>query len=66
VPIVLQGYPDASLMRNALLGIVIAAALAVSVSNATLFGIDAWKIVLAGFGLVVFVVGGSGGRRRRA
>ena len=53
-------------MRNALLGIVVAAALAVSASNATLFSIDAWKIVLAGFGLVVFVVGGSGGRRRRA
>jgi hypothetical protein len=51
-------------MRKALLGIVVAALLAVSMSDAKPFGIDAWKIVLALFGLVLFVTAGSGGRRR--
>jgi hypothetical protein len=44
-------------MRNALIGLVIAAALAVSVSGTTFFGIDAWKIVLAATGAVIFVMG---------
>jgi hypothetical protein len=44
-------------MRNRFGGIVIAAALAVSASNATFFGIDAWKIVLAAAGAVLFVMG---------
>jgi hypothetical protein len=44
-------------MRNLLGGVVIAAALAVSASSATLYGIDAWKIVLAGAGAVLFVMG---------
>lgn len=55
-------------MRNALIGLVIAGALAVSASGATLFGIDAWKIVLAAFGAVIFIMGAekrprSGGSR---
>jgi hypothetical protein len=44
-------------MRNALIGLLVAGALAVSVSGATLFGIDAWKIVLAAVGAVIFVMG---------
>ena len=44
-------------MRNALVGLVIAAALAVSASGATFFGIAAWKIVLAAAGAVTFVMG---------
>jgi hypothetical protein len=44
-------------MRNALVGLVIAAALAVSASGATFFGIDAWKIVLAATGAVIFALG---------
>jgi hypothetical protein len=44
-------------MRNVFGGIVVAAALAVSASDATLFGIDAWKIVLAAAGAAVFVMG---------
>jgi hypothetical protein len=44
-------------MRNALIGLVIAAALAVSASGATFFGIGAWKIVLAAAGAVLFVMG---------
>lgn len=44
-------------MQKALWGLVIAAALAVSVSGATFFGIDAWKIVLAAAGAVIFVMG---------
>jgi hypothetical protein len=45
------------IMRNALVGLVIAAGLAVSASGATVFGIDAWKIVLAATGAVIFVLG---------
>jgi hypothetical protein len=44
-------------MRNVLLGTLAAAAIAVSASDATLFGIAAWKIVLAGAGALVFVLG---------
>lgn len=51
-------------MRKALLGIGVAALLALSMSDARLFGIDVWKIVLAAFGLMLFVTAGSGGRRR--
>jgi len=51
-------------MRKGLLGIVVAAALAVSASDATVFGIEAWKVVLAAFGAAVFMMGGSGLRRR--
>jgi hypothetical protein len=50
-------------MRKAFGGIVVAAALAISASDATLFGIDAWKIVLAAAGAVVFVMGAD--RRQR-
>jgi hypothetical protein len=46
-------------MQKALAGIVVAAALAVSASGATFFGIDAWKIVLAAAGAVIFVMGGT-------
>lgn len=44
-------------MRNALIGLFAAGALAVSLSGATFFGIDAWKIVLAAIGAVIFVMG---------
>jgi hypothetical protein len=44
-------------MRNALIGLLVAGALAVSVSGATFFGIDAWKIVLAAVGALIFVMG---------
>jgi len=44
-------------MRKALGGLAIAAGLAVSASGATFFGIDAWKIVLAAAGAVIFVLG---------
>ena len=51
-------------MRKALGGLVVAAALAVSASGATIFGIDAWKIVLAAAGAVIFVLGAE--RRPRS
>jgi hypothetical protein len=51
-------------MGKVAVGIVVAALLAVSMSDARPFGIDAWKIVLAVFGLVLFVTAGSSGRRR--
>ena len=52
-------------MVRAAAGFAVSVVLAASVSGATLFGIDVWKITLAAVGLVVFVMGGkaSGGRR---
>jgi hypothetical protein len=50
-------------MRNALIGLIVAAAFAVSLSGLTIFGIDAWKIVLAAAGAVLFVAG-SGQRAK--
>jgi hypothetical protein len=44
-------------MRKAFGGLVVAAAVAVSASGATVFGIDAWKIVLAAAGAAIFVMG---------
>jgi hypothetical protein len=48
-------------MRNAILGLIGAAALAVSLSGAEIFGIAVWKIVLAAAGAVLFV---SAGRKK--
>ena len=45
-------------VRNTLLGLVIAAVLALSVSGASVFGIAVWKIALAVTGAVVFVMAG--------
>ena len=47
-------------MRNAVIGIVVAAALAISLSDLSVFGIAAWKIVLAAAGAVIFVSGRGG------
>ena len=46
-------------MRNAILGLIGAAALAVSFSGMEIFGIAAWKIVLAAVGAVLFVTAGK-------
>ena len=51
-------------MQKALGGLVAAAALAVSASGATFFGIAAWKIVLAAAGAIIFVMGST--KKRRA
>jgi hypothetical protein len=45
-------------MRNAILGILAAACLALVLSDASVFGIAVWKIVLAAIGLGLFVLGG--------
>jgi hypothetical protein len=45
-------------MRNLLIGIVLAAALALAVSPVRVAGIDAWKIVLAAIGAVLVVTAG--------
>ena len=47
-------------MRNALLGTVVAASLALALSPVTIAGIAAWKIVLAAFGAVLVVTAGRG------
>jgi hypothetical protein len=47
-------------MRNLLIGIVLAAALALAVSPARIARIDAWKIVLAAIGAVLVVTAGRG------
>ena len=45
-------------LRNVLLGLVLAAVLAVSASGAALYGVAIWKIALAAAGALVFVVAG--------
>jgi membrane-bound ClpP family serine protease len=45
-------------MRNAALGLICAAALALALSDVTVFGIAIWKIELALLGLVLFVTAG--------
>jgi len=47
-------------MRNLLIGFALAGALALAASPVTIAGIDAWKIVLAAAGLVLFVTAGRG------
>ena len=47
-------------MRNLLIGAVVAGALALALSPVTIAGIEAWKIVLAAAGLVLFVTAGRG------
>jgi hypothetical protein len=42
-------------LRNALLGLAIAAVLALAASGASVFGIAVWKIALAAAGAIVFV-----------
>jgi len=44
-------------MRNALIGLIVATAVAISLSGTTIFGIDAWKIALAAAGAVLFIAG---------
>jgi hypothetical protein len=46
-------------MRNAALGLICAAALAVALSDVTIYGIAAWKIELAILGAVLFVAAGK-------
>ena len=55
-----RGVPGRALMRNVVMGLVLAAALALAVSPATVAGIDAWKIVLAVVGRVPVRDGGTG------
>jgi hypothetical protein len=45
-------------MRNAALGLICAAALALALSDVTIFGIAIWKVELAFLGLVLFVTAG--------
>jgi hypothetical protein len=47
-------------VRNAVLGLVIALAIAVSASGLSIVGIAAWKIVLAAAGAVLYVATGKG------
>jgi hypothetical protein len=51
--------------RNAVVGVVLAAALALVLSPATIAGIDAWKIVLAAAGAVLFVTAGRSAKKVR-
>jgi hypothetical protein len=46
-------------MRNAVLGLICAAALGLALSDLTLFGIALWKIELAIVGAVLFVTAGK-------
>jgi hypothetical protein len=46
-------------MRNAALGLICAGALALALSDFTVFGIAVWKIELAVLGAVLFVTAGK-------
>ena len=46
-------------MRNAVLGLICAAALALALSDITIFGIAVWKMELAVAGAIVFVTAGK-------
>jgi membrane-bound ClpP family serine protease len=50
-------------VRKAVVGVIVAIALAVSLSGASIAGIAAWKIVLAAAGAVIFVATGKGSVR---
>ena len=45
-------------MRNAVFGLVVAGALALIATDASIAGVAAWKIVLAAIGLVLFIRAG--------
>jgi membrane-bound ClpP family serine protease len=45
-------------VRNAVIGVIVAATLALSLAGASIFGIAFWKIALAALGAVIFVVTG--------
>ena len=45
-------------MRNAILGLICAAALALALSDLAIFGIAIWKIELAIVGMLLFVTAG--------
>jgi hypothetical protein len=47
-------------MRNAILGVGLAAGLAMAMANVSIAGIDAWKVELALFGLFLFATAGRG------
>jgi membrane-bound ClpP family serine protease len=46
-------------MRNAVLGLICAAALALALSDIAIFGIAIWKIELAIVGALLFVISGK-------
>lgn len=46
-------------MRNAVLGLVVALALALIAADVSVFGIAFWKIALAAMGAVIFVLTGA-------
>ncbi len=47
-------------MRNAVVGLLVAAAVALVAADVPIFGIEAWKVVLGLFGLWLFVTAGRG------
>ena len=49
-------------MRNLVIGLVIAAALALALSPVTIAGIAAWKVVLAAVGAMLVVTAGGSAR----
>ena len=45
-------------MRNAVVGVIVAATVALILADVSVFGIAFWKIALAALGAVIFVVTG--------
>ena len=54
-----HGRPSPDVMRNAVLGLICAAALALALSDIAIFGIAIWKIELAIVGALLFVTSGK-------
>jgi len=52
-------------VRNAIVGLLAAACLALVLADASVLGIAVWKIVLAALGLGLFVLGGRPNRSPR-
>jgi hypothetical protein len=47
-------------MRNAVVGLLVATAAALVAADVRIFGVESWKVVLAVFGLWLFVTAGRG------
>jgi len=54
-----HGRPSPDFMRNAVLGLICAAALALALSDIAIFGIAIWKIELAIAGALLFITAGK-------
>lgn len=55
-----RGISFGATMRNAIVGLLLATAVALVAAEVRIFGIESWKVVLGVFGLWLFVTAGRG------